>query len=97
MVLVSEIFEEVLEVDGGEVGVDEGEDDPVRVAQLLHHLLHLQAQVAFASCYQDWSQYKYKPLQSMGVEIDYNALRQDNDNVLTCPPSFSDEHSECWN
>ena len=50
VVLVSEIFEEVLEVDGGEVGVDEGEDDPVRVAQLLHHLLHLQAQVAFASC-----------------------------------------------
>ena len=48
--LVSEVFEEVLEVDGGEVGVDEGEDDPVRVAQLLHHLLHLQAQVAFASC-----------------------------------------------
>ena len=39
--LVGEIFEEVLEVDGGEVGVDEGEDDPVGVAQLLHHLVHL--------------------------------------------------------
>ena len=49
-VLVGEIFEEVLEVDGGEVGVDEGEDDPVGVAQLLHHLVHLHTKVAFPSC-----------------------------------------------
>ena len=50
IVLVSEIFEEVLEVDGGEVCVDEGEDDPVWVAQLLHYLVHLHAEVAFPSC-----------------------------------------------
>ena len=48
--LVGEIFEEVLEVDGGEVGVDEGEDDPVGVAQLLHHRVHLHTKVAFPSC-----------------------------------------------
>ena len=54
MVLVSEIFEEVLEVDGGEVAVDEGEDNPVGVAQLLHHLVHLHAQVAFLSCWEDF-------------------------------------------
>ena len=42
------------------------------------------------------TQYEYKTLQWMGVEI-YIALMQDNDKVLTCPPSFSDEHSECRN
>ena len=51
--LVGEIFEEVLEVDSGEVCVDEGEDDPVWVAQLLHHLVHLHAQIAFTSCWKD--------------------------------------------
>ena len=53
IVLVSKIFEEVLEVDGGEIGVDEGEDDPVCVAQLLHHLVHLHAEIAFPSCWKD--------------------------------------------
>ena len=68
--LVSEIFEEVLEVDGGEVGVDEGEDDPVWVAQLLHHLVHLHAQVTFPSC---WEDLRSVNTSKMGVEKD-NAL-----------------------
>ena len=42
--LVGKIFEEVLKVDCCEVGVDEGEDDPVWEADLLHDLVHLPAQ-----------------------------------------------------
>ena len=47
--LISKIFEEVLEVDSGEVCVDEGEDDPVWVAELLDHFVHLHAEVTFPS------------------------------------------------
>ena len=52
LVLVGKIFEEVLKVDCCEVGVDEGEDDPVWEADLLHDLVHLHAQVAFLSCWE---------------------------------------------
>ena len=50
--LVGKIFEEVLKVNCCEVGVDEGEDDPVWEADLLHDLVHLHAQVAFLSCWE---------------------------------------------
>ena len=50
LVLVGKIFEEVLKVDCCEVGVDEGEDNPVWEADLLHDFVNLPAQVAFLSC-----------------------------------------------
>ena len=49
--LVGKIFEEVLKVDCCEVGVDEGEDDPVWEADLLHDFVNLPTQVAFLSCW----------------------------------------------
>ena len=52
LVLVGKIFEEVLKVDCCEVGVDEGEDDPVWEADLLHDFVNLPAQVAFLSCWE---------------------------------------------
>ena len=40
-----EILEKVLEVDSGEVGVEKGEDNPVRVAGLVHQGLDLSVHV----------------------------------------------------
>ena len=41
LVVVSEVDEEAVEVDIGEVGLDEGEEHPVGVAQAPHHPVHL--------------------------------------------------------
>ena len=35
-------MKEIVKIDGSEVGVDKGEDYPVRVAQISHQLVHLR-------------------------------------------------------
>ena len=35
-------MKEIVKIDGSEVGVDKGEDDPVRVAKISHQLVHLR-------------------------------------------------------
>ena len=40
--LEGKILKEIVKIDGSEVGVDKGEDYPVRVAQISHQLVHLR-------------------------------------------------------